>query len=189
MWDRQLDTFLSRVHGGELGIFLAGSGASPNDILRWQKQFRTASPRDQPSLPLRVGSKRNLDDLLAGLPDRIRRQRADGLVINAGQQFIAVVEIARTLDDEEVLRSRRLRKHEKYSELGRLLQTVFPTFQVLHVHFVIGVQGSLDEGLWRDQLSQLQVPVKNHDSILRKCILASIEGSHQVYRAGALGSA
>ena len=38
-------------------------------------------------------------------------------------------------------------------------------------------------------LSQLQVPVKNHDSILRKCILASIEGSHQVYRAGALGSA
>ena len=189
VWDRQLDTFLSRVHGGELGIFLAGSGASPNDILRWQKQFRTASPRDQPSLPLRVGSKRNLDDLLAGLPDRIRRQRADGLVINAGQQFIAVVEIARTLDDEEVLRSRRLRKHEKYSELGRLLQTVFPTFQVLHVHFVIGVQGSLDEGLWRDQLSQLQVPVKNHDSILRKCILASIEGSHQVYRAGALGSA
>ena len=63
------------------------------------------------------------------MSDKVRRQRADGLVVKAGQQFIAVVEIARTLNDEDVLRSRRLRKHEKYSELGRLLQTVFPAFQ------------------------------------------------------------
>ena len=83
---------------------------------------------------------------------------------------------------------RHTNQHEKYSELGRLLQAVFPTFQVFHVHVVIGIQGSLDEGLWRDQLSQPQVPVKNHHSILRRCILANIEGSHQVYRAGALGS-
>ena len=186
VWDRQLDTFLGTVLGGDLAVFLADNGVPQSDILRWQQQFRSALPRDKPSLPQRVGRKRKLDELLEGWPDKLRRQRADGLVLNAGHQFVAVVEVARTLDAIEVLRSRRLRKHDKYSELGRLLQAVFPTFKVFHTTFVIGIQGSLDEGLWRDQLSQLQIPVKHHDTILRKCIMASIEGSHQVYRAGAL---
>ena len=186
VWDRQLDTFLGTVLGGDLAVFLADNGVPQSDILRWQQQFRSALPRDKPSLPQRVGRKRKLDELLEGWPDKLRRQRADGLVLNAGHQFVAVVEVARTLDAIEVLRSRRLRKHDKYSELGRLLQAVFPTFKVFHTTFVIGIQGSLDEGLWRDQLSQLQIPVKHHYTILRKCIMASIEGSHQVYRAGAL---
>ena len=131
-----------------------------------------------------VGQKRSIEQLMHGVKDSTRRERADGLVVDACRGEAFIVEVARTSDDADVMRSRALMKHTKYTSLCRAIRTALPSLRVEQFTFVIGVQGSIDEELWIHQLECLGITGRRASELLCQCMIASVEGSHNVYRAG-----
>lgn len=183
VWDRQLDTFLGEILDSDLSALLQDSGVPHHRIQAWRAAV-AASGRDKCSPMPIVGQKRSIEQLMHGVKDSTRRERADGLVVDACRGEAFIVEVARTSDDADVMRSRALMKHTKYTSLCRAIRTALPSLRVEQFTFVIGVQGSIDEELWIHQLECLGITGRRASELLCQCMIASVEGSHNVYRAG-----
>ena len=84
-----------------------------------------------------------------------------------GEVFI--VEVARTSDDPDVMRSRTLMKHTKYTCLGQATRTALPSLRVEHLSFVIGIQGTIDEELWMHQLECLGITGRRASELICQC--------------------
>jgi hypothetical protein len=49
---------------------------------------------------------------------------------------------------------------------------------------VIGICGTIDEHLWRRQLTTLGLTTLQQNNLIQKCMKATIEGTYAVCRAG-----
>lgn len=182
VWDSRLDAFLEQVLDSDLRSFLRGSGVGIPAIQRWRQ-----ANRGQQSLgpvPQNTGRKRTREEVTEGIEDDLLRLKPDGLIIDGEKGEVFVVEVARTLDAPEVLRSRSLRKHAKYTSLRRALEVLFPCFRITTLTFVMGILGSIAEEVWVGQLEQLGIRGRKASNLLSQCMKVSIEGSYQVFRAG-----
>jgi hypothetical protein len=56
------------------------------------------------------------------------------------------------------------------------------------LNFIIGIQGTIVEHRWRCNLTTLGIERRRQDTIMRRCMTASIEGMQRVLRAADLGS-
>ena len=183
VWDKATTTFLTTIaETPEQAYFL--NELAPEDLRDWDKLVRKhratfKSNRSPPAL----GRKRGMRDIEKMLPRDTQQVRPDGLIFDSQQRRIHLLEVARTSDEEQDLRNRFIGKIVKYRNLTLALKECFPMYTVLQHTFVIGIQGSVDEAIWRRQLEQIGLSEVQQSRVIQDCITASIEGMHLVLRA------
>ena len=183
VWDKATTTFLTTIaETPEQAYFL--NELAPEDLRDWDKLVRKhratfKSNRSPPAL----GRKRGIRDIEKMLPMDTQQVRPDGLIFDSQQRRIHLLEVARTSDEEQDLRNRFIGKSVKYRNLILALKECFPMYTVLQHTFVIGIQGSVDEAIWRRQLEQIGLSEVQQSRVIQDCITASIEGMHLVLRA------
>ena len=181
VWDKQVSTFLNalaqaRPNGAVLSAVTIGN------LAKWKAVVR----RDQPGTRL-AGTKRTIADINAYFDSGILKQRPDGLIFDLQQRVIYLVEIARTGDSEASLRNRYIQKTLKYGPIVEALGAAFCPCKVEQVTLVIGVLGSIIESTWRRSLTTLGIPDARQDKLIRKCMTATIEGTHSVLLSNSTG--
>jgi len=67
-----------------------------------------------------------------------------------------------------------------YNSLLRALRKAFLRYVVTQQTYVIGVQGSINEQQWRQQLTELGMNLHQQDKIIQKFIAASVRGTNAV---------
>lgn len=108
----------------------------------------------------------------------------DGIGVDDDKRRIHVVEVARTMDHEGDLLSRRgAEKLWKYNSLCQALKRAFPDYSVVVRDFVVGVRGSVPEDRWALHLTALGVGRGEQRRILTLAAQGSVEGSWQVLKA------
>jgi hypothetical protein len=75
--------------------------------------------------------------------------------VDANLRRIYVIEVARTEDSTDQLRRVFVRKNTKYIQFMQQLRALFPDFRTEQLTFVIGICGTIDEHLWRRQITTL----------------------------------
>ena len=87
-------------------------------------------------------------------------------------------------DSPDSLLDSLLRVHVKkmcaYDSLLHALRRAFPRYVVKQQNYVIGIQGSINEQQWRQQLTELGMNSHQQDKTIQKCIAPSIRGTHAV---------
>ena len=108
----------------------------------------------------------------------------DGIGVDDEKKRIHLVDVARTMDHEGDLLSRRgAEKQWKYGALCHALRRAFPDYSVVVRDFVVGVRGSVPEDRWGFHLTALGVGRGDQRRILTLATQGSVEGSWQVLKA------
>jgi len=124
--------------------------------------------------------KRKLDEVLKPFDDNISRQRPDGLIQDTKLKHIYMIEVASTDDSPDSLLRAHVKKMSTYDSLLHALRRAFLQYVVKQQNYVIGIQGSINEQQWRQQLTEIGMNSHQQDKIIQKCIAASIRGTHAV---------
>jgi len=155
---------------------------------RWDRKVLTFLTHSANANTLKVRNhstrspKQKLDELLKPFDDITSSQRPDGLIEDTKLKYIYIIEVARTHDFPYSL----LRVHVKkmctytYNSLLHALRRAFLQYVVKQQNYVIGIQGSINEQQWRQQLTELGTNSHQQDKTIQKCIAASIRGTHAV---------
>jgi len=122
--------------------------------------------------------KRKLDELLKPFDDTTLSQRPDGLIEDTKLTHIYIIEVARTDDFPDSLLRAHVKKMCRYNSLLHALRRAYPQYVVKQQNYVIGIQGSINEQQWRQQLTELGMSSHQHDKTIQKCIAASMRGTH-----------
>ena len=112
--------------------------------------------------------------------DEVRNRKPDGLLLDSKNGTIFIIEGARTGDTSDLLRRTEKKKQHHYRPLRKALREQYPTYAVKQLNFIMGVQGSIDEIGWRRNLDMLGLPATKQDKIIKRCMVASIEGMQSV---------
>jgi len=112
--------------------------------------------------------------------DEVRNRKPDGLLLDSKNGTIFIIEGARTGDTSDLLRRTEKKKQHHYRPLRKALREQYPTYAVKQLNFIMGVQGTIDEIGWRRNLDMLGLPATKQDKIIKRCMVASIEGMQSV---------
>jgi len=93
---------------------------------------------------------------------------------------IYITEVTCTDDSPDSLLRARVKKMCTYNALLHALRRAFPQYVVKQQNYVIGIQGSINEQQWRQQLTELRMNSHQQDKTIQKCIAASMRGTHAV---------
>ena len=108
----------------------------------------------------------------------------DGIGIDGFNKRIHLVEVARTMDHEGDLLSRRgAEKQWKYNALCEALKRAFPSHSVVVRDFVVGVRGSVPVDRWSFHMTALDVGRGEQRRILNLATRECVEGSWLVLKA------
>ena len=183
MWDKTLSTLLTTLDRDLLMQTTFNVTETIQDIHAWNEAIRSKRAPNPDSLA-KIGRRRELDTVRALISKEVINQRPDGIVVDANLRRIHVIEVARTEDSTEQLRRVLVRKNTKYIQLTQQLRALFPDFRTEQLTFVIGICGTIDEHLWRQQLTTLGLTTLQQNHLIQKCMKATIEGTYAVWRAG-----
>jgi hypothetical protein len=153
------------------------------DIHAWNAAI-CSKRAPNPAALAKIGRRRELDTVRALISKEVINQRPDGIVVDANLRRIYVIEVARTEDSTDELRRVFVRKNTKYIQFMHQLRVLFPDFRTEQLTFVIGICGTIDEHLWRRQLTMLGLTTPKQNHLIQNCMKATIEGTHAVWRAG-----
>ena len=177
VWDKQVLTFLAALEAARpKGMLL--NEISINTLARWRSSV--ANQRGS----VTVGRKRSIQEVSSQFTQEELKRRPDGLVFDMQTRTIFVIEIARTGDDVGSLRNRKIKKALKYASIVDHLRTAFAPCKVEPIILVIGVLGSIDESGWRQALATFGLRPAQQNKLIRRCMIATIEGTHSVLRSG-----
>lgn len=177
VWDKQVLTFLAALEAARpKGMLL--NEISINTLARW----RSSVVNQRGSVT--VGRKRSIQEVSSQFTQEELKRRPDGLVFDMQTRTIFVIEIARTGDDVGSLRNRKIKKALKYASIVDHLRTAFAPCKVEPIILVIGVLGSIDESGWRQALATFGLRPAQQNKLIRRCMIATIEGTHSVLRSG-----
>ena len=112
--------------------------------------------------------KRKLDELLKPFDDTTSSQRPDGLIEDTKLKHIYIIEVARTDDSPDSLLRAHVKKMCTYNSLLHALRRAFPQYVVKQQNYVIGIQGSISEQQWRQQLTELGMNSHQQDKTIQK---------------------
>jgi hypothetical protein len=73
-----------------------------------------------------------------------------------------------------------VKKTLKYAPVVEALRQAFTPCKVEQITLVIGLLGSTEESRWRQSLSAFGMTKSQQDKLIRKYMVATIEGSHLV---------
>jgi len=124
--------------------------------------------------------KRKLDELLKPFDDITSSHRPDDLIENTKLKHIYTIEVARTDDSPDSLLRAHFKKMCTYNSLLHALQRAFPQYVVKQQNYIIGIEGSINEQQWRQQLTELGMNSHQENKTIQKCIAVSIIGTHAV---------
>jgi len=124
--------------------------------------------------------KRKLDELLKPFDDITSSKRPDGLIEDTELKHIYIIEVARTHDSPDSLLRALVKKMCTYNSLLHALRRAFLQYVVKQQNYVIGIQESINGQQWRQPLTELGMNSHQQDKTIRKCIAASIRGTHAV---------
>ena len=110
----------------------------------------------------------------------VGNQKPDGLILDTEERAIYIIEGARCSDTAEAMEIVEVPKIHKYRALREELRRRYPGYQVKHLNFIIGIQGTIVEHRWR-------LERRRKDRIIRKCMTVSVEGMQRVLRAETRG--
>jgi hypothetical protein len=127
-----------------------------------------------------VGQKRTIDDIKSYFVKDDLGKRPDGMVFDLHERTIYVIEVARTGDSEGSLRNRYVKKTLKYAPIAEALWQAFTPCKVEQITLVISLPGSIEESRWRQSLSAFRMTKCQQDKLIRKCMVATIEGSNSL---------
>ena len=91
---------------------------------------------------------------------------------------------ARTGDSPGSLRNRYLKKTLKYASIVEGLRKAFTPCKVEQITLVVGLLGSIEESRWRQSLEAFGMTGSQKDNLIRRCMVATIEGTHLVLGVG-----
>jgi hypothetical protein len=106
----------------------------------------------------------------------IENQKPDGLILDTEEKMIYIIEGARCSDTYEAMEKAEVTKIHKYRAMREELRRRYPGYQVRQLNFIIGIQGTIVEHRWRCNLTTLGIERRRQDTIIRRCMTASIEG-------------
>jgi len=120
--------------------------------------------------------KRKLDELLELFDDTASSQRPDGPIEDIQLKHLFMIEVACTNDSPDSL----LRAHVKNMCKYNPLLHAFPQHVAKQQSYIMGIQGSINEQQWRQQLRELGMDSHQQDKTMQKYLAASIRGTHRV---------
>jgi len=100
------------------------------------------------------------------------------MIFDFHHRTIYVIEVARTGDSPGSLRNRYLKKTLKYASIVEGLRKTFTPCKVEQITLVIGLLGSIEESRWRQSLEAFGMTRSQQDKLIRRCMVATIEGTH-----------
>jgi ribonuclease HI len=183
VWDKTLSTLLTTLDRDLLMQATFNVTETIQDIHAWNAAIRSKRAPN-PAALAKIGRRRELDTVRALISKEVINQRPDGIVVDANLRRIYVIEVARTEDSTDQLRRVFVRKNTKYIQFMHQLRALFPDFRTEQLTFVIGICGTIDEHLWRRQLTTLGLTTPKQNHLIQNCMKATIEGTHAVWRAG-----
>jgi len=124
--------------------------------------------------------KRELNEILKPFDDTTSSQRPHGLIEDTKLKHIYVIKVARTDDSPDSLLRAHVKKVRTYNSLLHALRKTFPQYVVKQQNYVIGIQGSINEQQWRQQLTELGMNSHQQDKTIQKCTAASTRCTHAV---------
>ena len=157
-----------------------------HDIAQWDRKVLTFLTHSANANTPKISNhstwspKRKLDEFLILFDDITSSQRPDGLIENTKLKHIYIIEVARTDDSPDSLLRAHVKKMCTYNSLLHAFRRAFPQYVVKQQNYVIGIQGSINEQQWRQQLTELGMNSHQQDKTIQKCIAASIRGTHVV---------
>jgi len=84
-----------------------------------------------------------------------------------------MIEVARTDDPPDCILRAHVEKMCQYQPLFYALRMAFPQYVVTQQNYVIGIQESINEQKWLQQLAGLEMNSHQQDKTIQKCIAAS----------------
>ena len=81
---------------------------------------------------------------------------------------------------DRILSCKRTLRICTYNSLHHALRKAFPQYVVRQQNYVIGIQESINEQQWGQQLTKLRMNSHQQDKTVQKCIAASIRDTHAV---------
>jgi hypothetical protein len=124
-----------------------------------------------------IGRKRTLDDIKLYFEREDLGKRPDGMIFDFHDRAVYVIEVARTGDSSGSLRNWYLKKTLKYASIVEGLRQAFTPCKVEQITLDIGLLGSIEESRWRQSLEAFGMTRSQQDKLIRKCMVATIEGS------------
>ena len=179
LWDKQVKTFIQRIRAREEADENGNGVTTRGRKLGQQARGTGRGGEKNPG----EGYKRKWKEVEETVSEEAMTLRPDGMVFDEEKRHLFIVEVARTKDDEESLRNRYIRKELKYAKLKWELGRALGACRMEQITLVIGLQGSVDENKWRQQLTGFGMTRNKQDMMMRECMLRSIEGTHNVLRA------
>ena len=179
LWDKQVKTFIQRLRAREEADENGNGVTTRGRKLGQQARGTGRGGEKNPG----EGYKRKWKEVEETVSEEAMTLRPDGMVFDEEKRHLFIVEVARTKDDEESLRNRYIRKELKYAKLKLELGRALGACRMEQITLVIGLQGSVDENKWRQQLTGFGMTRNKQDMMMRECMLRSIEGTHNVLRA------
>jgi len=72
----------------------------------------------------------------------------------------------------------------KYAPIVEGLRKAFTPCKVEQITLVVGLLGSIEESRWRQSLESFRMTKSQQDKLIRRCMVATIEGTHLVLGSG-----
>ena len=178
VWDKQVSTFLHSLEMSRPQALLLNA-LTISELGAWKCAIgQKRTPQQQ------VGRKRTLDDIKTYFEGEDLTKRPDGMIFDFHHRTIYVIEVARTGDSPGSLRNRYLKKTLKYAPIVEGLRKAFTPCKVEQITLVVGLLGSIEESRWRQSLESFGMTKSQQDKLIRRCMVATIEGTHLVLGSG-----
>ena len=178
VWDKQVSTFLHSLEMSRPQALLLNA-LTIAELWAWKCAIgQKRTPQQQ------AGRKRTLDDIKTYFEGEDLNKRPDGMIFDFHHRTIYVIEVARTGDSPGSLRNRYLKKTLKYAPIVEGLRKAFTPCKVEQITLVVGLLGSIEESRWRQSLESFGMTKSQQDKLIRRCMVATIEGTHLVLGSG-----
>jgi hypothetical protein len=178
VWDKQVSTFLHSLEMSRPQALLLNA-LTIEELGTWKRAIgQTRTPQHQ------AGRKRTLDDIKTYFDSEDLTKRPDGMIFDFHHRTIYMIEVARTGDSPGSLRNRYLKKTLKYASIAEGLRKAFTPCKVEQITLVVGLLGSIEESRWRQSLEAFGMTGSQKDNLIRRCMVATIEGTHLVLGVG-----
>ena len=115
----------------------------------------------------------------------LSRQRFDGVIINASQQEVIILEVKRTSDrSPDYCREGRRRAHEQYGNLIQALGDILRSkrWTLKFVPIVVGTK-SINVAEWNKGMEDLRVPEGQRDKARRQCMQILLDAHDLIIRS------
>ena len=115
----------------------------------------------------------------------LSRQRFDGVIINASQQEVIILEVKRTSDrSPDYCREGRRRAHEQYGNLIQALGDILRSkrWTLKFVPIVVGTK-SINIAEWNKGMEDLRVPEGQRDKARRQCMQILLDAHDLIIRS------